>query len=67
MTKEHSTPAAERTKPPSPDSVKPRNRGGMNALLQRLEQAPQTLRPADIQQLQRSIGNRATGLLLQAK
>jgi len=32
-----------------------------------MQQTPQTLQPADILQLQRAIGNRATGQLLQAK
>ena len=39
----------------------------IGVILQRMERTPQTLRPADILQLQRTIGNRATGLLLQAK
>jgi hypothetical protein len=37
------------------------------AVLQRAQNVPQTLRPADVLQLQRTIGNRATGRLLQAK
>ena len=36
-------------------------------ILQRLEDAPGSIRPADILQLQRTIGNQATGRLLQAK
>ena len=37
------------------------------AILQRLEHVPQTIRPADILQLQRTIGNRATTSIIQAK
>jgi hypothetical protein len=36
-------------------------------VLQRAQNAPQTLRPVDVLQLQRTIGNRAIGRLLQAK
>ena len=36
-------------------------------VLQRLEEAPGSLRRADVLQLQRAIGNRATGQLIQAK
>lgn len=43
--------------------------GDVSALsvLQRAQEAPGSLRPADVLQLQRTIGNRATGRLLQAK
>ena len=37
------------------------------SLLQRMEYAPQTIRPADILHLQRAIGNRATERLLQTR
>jgi hypothetical protein len=36
-------------------------------ILQRLESAPDSIRPADVLTLQRTIGNRATGRILQAK
>ncbi|MBI3958769.1 MAG: hypothetical protein HY328_08165, partial [Chloroflexi bacterium] len=36
-------------------------------ILQRLEDAPGNIRPADVLQLQRAIGNRATERILQAK
>jgi len=36
-------------------------------ILQRLENAPGSIRPADVLTLQRTIGNRATGRILQAK
>ena len=60
-------PTADSSKTPDSVTHTPQNRGATSAVLQRLEQAPQTLRPADVLQLQRSIGNRATGLLLQTK
>jgi len=37
------------------------------AILQRMEQAPETIRPADILRLQRAVGNRATQRIIQAK
>ncbi len=67
MAREHTTPTADRSKTADSVTRAPQNRGATSAVLQRLEQAPQTLRPADVLQLQRSIGNRATGLLLQTK
>ncbi len=46
---------------------KPQSGAHPAQILQRLEVAPGSIRPADILQLQRTIGNRATGRLLQAK
>ncbi len=67
MAREHTSPTADRSKTANSATRTTQNRGATSAVLQRLEQAPQTLRPADVLQLQRSIGNRATGQLLQAK
>ena len=46
---------------------KPQTRPHPSQILQRMEEAPGSIRPADVLQLQRTIGNRATGQLLQAK
>lgn len=52
------TPQAE-VKQPSPQSVLP-----SSLLLQRLESSPKTISPEQVLQLQRLVGNRATGQLL---
>ena len=59
-------------KPPSSaaaraDKSKPQAGAHPAQILQRLEDAPGSIRPADVKQLQRTIGNRATGRFLQAK
>ena len=59
--KTRSSSAARANKSKSPAGPHPAQ------ILQRLEDAPGSIRPADILQLQRTIGNRATGRLLQAK
>jgi hypothetical protein len=64
--KQHTSDGARATAAPA-RSPRPQNRIEKSAVLQRLEKSPQSLRPADVLQLQRTIGNRATGQLLQAK
>jgi len=61
-TDKNSTSTATRAK-----ESKPQSGAHPNQILQRLENAPGSIRPADVLMLQRTIGNRATGLLLQAK
>ena len=67
MARQHSTPAPDRTKAPSSAARKTPDRGSAALILQRMDAAPQTIRPADILHLQRAIGNRATARIVQAK
>ena len=67
MAREHATPASTQAKLTSVRPRKPQDGAETSVLLQRLESAPGSIRPADVLQLQRAIGNRATGRLLQAK
>ena len=67
MAREHTTPATAQEKSTSTGIHKPQNGPETHALLQRLESAPASIRPADVFQLQRAIGNQATDHLLQAK
>lgn len=67
MAREHANPTSAQAKPTLNSTGKVQTGTPTSALLQRLEAAPASIRPADVLQLQRSIGNRATGLLLQAK
>lgn len=66
MARTNSTPVAQ-AKNQAPARRKPAQQRKTAEVLQRLEAAPSALQPADVLQLQRSIGNRATGQLLQAK
>ncbi|MBX3053685.1 MAG: DUF4157 domain-containing protein [Caldilineaceae bacterium] len=62
------TPSTVRPTRPQPSQApKIVNRGETYSILQRIEYAPNSLQPSDILHLQRAIGNRATGQLLQAK
>ena len=67
MAHQHAAPAPDRAKAPSSAARKQPNRGSAALILQRMEAAPQTIRPADILHLQRAIGNRATERIVQAK
>ena len=59
--KNHSTTSTRANKSKSQTAPHPAQ------ILQRLEDAPASIRPTDVLQLQRTIGNRATGQLLQTK
>jgi len=67
MAREHTSPAVAQAKHPSIRTRRAQKGMHPTQILQRLEDAPTSIRPADVLQLQRTIGNRATGQLLQAK
>ncbi len=67
MARQHAAPAPDRAKAPSSAARKAPNQGSTALILQRMDAAPQTIRPADILHLQRAIGNRATERIVQAK
>ncbi len=58
------SPKTEKKSSPAQSTQEQTN---VQGILQRLEVAPTSLRPADVQRLQRTIGNRATERIIQAK
>lgn len=48
-------------------ATKPKEKPEIGAILQRVENAPSTLRPGDVLHMQRAIGNRATRQMIQTK
>lgn len=63
----HRLQPARNVQPAARSPVHQPHRNGAAAVLQRAQAAPMTLQPGHIQQLQRTVGNRATAALLQTK
>lgn len=67
MPKRQSANLLETKNPSSSTAAKQKEKPEVGAILQRAMNAPSTLRPGDVLHMQRAIGNRATGQIIQTK